>query len=332
MRWARRSVVAIFLFGAHVALAEGCVIPEIDIAGRACPCVEGWRCVDGICVNTAADAAPSDGGLDAPMDAPIADAPTSDAPIVDASGDARDTSTGDAQVDSAVVDSSVDSGMDTGMDAGLDETACDDLHSGALFCDGFESPGLVAWAETRTTMGSASRSTATTYRGDGSLHAETTAGSGRANVIAYELGGRSTGELWARFYLYVPSPYAVTDINVMTIHEDAVPFGGVGVGIFRGDQPYIYFGTASRTAYAPVATITRDRWTCWQLHVEIGSRGAADLRIDGVEVAADTDIDTLPSAGFTSIVTGIGYSDPDQVPATVFVDELIIDDSPVGCD
>jgi hypothetical protein len=67
----RRGLVLLVTLG-----AAGCVLAPIDLAGRPCPCAEGWTCdpENDTCIEGALDG----GARDAPSDAPADDPP--DAP------------------------------------------------------------------------------------------------------------------------------------------------------------------------------------------------------------------------------------------------------------
>ena len=47
----------------------GCVPEAVDLQGRACPCAQGWSCVDDVCIEGEHDGgAATDSGID-PVDA-----------------------------------------------------------------------------------------------------------------------------------------------------------------------------------------------------------------------------------------------------------------------
>lgn len=312
------------------ATATGCVLDDVDLEGARCPCAPGWTCGPGErCVRDGDAGAPDAGSVDAGvMDGGSIDAAGVDAASVDAGAP-------DGGPDAGPPDAgSPDAGPpDAGPpDAGPDDTACDDVHAGALFCDGFESAGFLAWDRLRTRDGTVTQSTTTRHRGMGAMHSQTTAGSGRADAEASPLSALSSGELWIRTYLYLPSGFDLVDMNVTTVHEAVSPYVGVGMGMIAGDRPYIWFGTEGRSAHAPAVTVPRDRWTCWELHIVLDDvSGSADLSIDGVTVAMETGVDTVPGGGMTILVSGLGYTDPTQSSAELFLDELVVDDAPIGC-
>jgi hypothetical protein len=82
----------------------------------------------------------------------------------------------------------------------------------------------------------------------------------------------------------------------------------------------------------PPVVLARDKWTCLQVQMTISaSQGAVRLTVDGEVAAVITPIPTLPASGYRSVTAGIVYSDPDQPPIQLFVDEVVADTSPIPC-
>lgn len=111
-----RMLAPLPLLGALLALG-GCVLPEIELEGRACPCVDSYVCVNGVCVVDGT--APADGGEgeDAAVAPDVGPQPDTGLPP-DSGPDAgpRDVEPMDAPADSGPTDGPV---PDTGpADAG----------------------------------------------------------------------------------------------------------------------------------------------------------------------------------------------------------------------
>jgi hypothetical protein len=69
--------------------------------------------------------------------------------------------------------------------------------------------------------------------------------------------------------------------------------------------------------------LERDRWLCLQMEIGIGGAGSAKLSVDGTVAAVSTGpIETLPPAGYRNISAGIVYSDADQQPIQLLLDEV----------
>jgi len=319
-------------FVVGVALT-GCVLEDVDLEGRACPCGQGWVCDEprAECVRAPRDTGPPDAGPgDAgPMEGGIADA----GPLDGGAGDAgpMDGGTGDAaSSDGGTGDAG---GADAGPpDAGPDETACDDAHAGALFCDGFESPGLIAWDRTMESSGTVTRSTTRSHRGVASLHAATTARSGKASLSS-GLGVMATsGELWLRAWVYLPGGYPLDTVSVLWIGENDPPYAGVSLQATAGEEPHFWVGPEGSPVGSVTLTLPRDRWFCFEGHVVVSdTAGEAEMFVDGVRAGGRTGWDTLPGGGFSHVTTGIEWTSTGQRSAEVRVDEVVVDDAPIGC-
>lgn len=313
---------------ALAVLALGCVPPSIDLRGRACPCGDGWVCVDDECVPEAE--ARRDGGLDAGadggavgMDAGPRDAgPPTDAGPVDAGG----------------ADAGADAGTDAGArdagtpDAGAGETGCDGPLASAVVCDGYESdPG--PWSGATERSGSLERSTTFSAVGAYSLHPETTAVNGQAAVRADGLGPFNDGDLWVRTNIYVPASASIFDFTFLYVGSVVMPYQGVSLGIGRDGRAGAY-STISSTYVSDFDRLIfpRDRWVCFELHVAVSeTAGAVEVYMDGALAASRTALDTLPIGEFTYAATGIDYTDPTQGPLEIYLDEYALSRARLPC-
>lgn len=311
---------------ASVLVAAGCSVDAVDLEGKECPCATGYRC-DLATYTCVRGPPPFDGGSidDAAVDALPVDAPGVDAPALDAAG--RDTGTLDALVPDAP-------GLDAGpLDSGLDDTACDDVFTGALFCDSFEMPGFLRWNEVREMSGDVTHATDRAYRGAASLRAESLAPSGQADVIGYSSTPLTSGTATLRAYVYVPSGPAFTDVAILASHENSAPLQGIAFGVRDGERPYVYSSTAGVSIPAPTVRMPRDRWVCVVLTLTIhDTAGSFELRVDDEIAVSRTGVDTRPAGGYATLVAGVSYTSPAQAPIALYIDELAIDDSPIGCD
>jgi hypothetical protein len=265
-------------------------------------CDVGERCIAGTgCVALGPDAGPSDSG---PPDGGPPDAPA-DAP----------------------------------RDAGpppLDDTACDDVHAGAIVCDGFESGDGSMWGATIESPGGALDVLGpppVPYRG---AYAVSARWAMDARVEAYlelePLGTpRTSGDLYLRGYVYVPGTTAFDTVNFLGLGENVSPVEGTTVMLRMGSLA-TYSGTAGTTLQSSFA-LPRDTWLCVELHVRIGNAGAIDLYADEMRVAGADPIDTLPGGGISRLTIGAAQYDPRTTPAgTIHLDEVVLDDAPIGCD
>jgi len=298
-------------------LLGGCVVEELDLEGRACPCVSGWRCEDGVCVEGEPTA--GDAGSDAA--APDAGPLGTDAGPLGSDAGAADAGAGDAGP------------MDAGFDAGPppDPTACDDALSGAIFCDGFEvDDAFVTWSEGASTRdGTIERVTDIVYRGAAALRAETALPSGRAALV-HDIPVTTSGTLWLRAYVYVPAGAEITHFDMLSVRDGLDPFHGVVIAM--RDSTFLYVHE-TMTAHGMAPLPARDRWVCVELEVAVSDvEGELRLYMDGAVEAEATGIDTLPAGGHRQVGVGLLFTGSTQGATTVRYDEYAVGTSRLPCD
>ena len=341
----RLSVAA----AAALLSSAGCVLDEVDLEGHACPCALGWVCDDsrGVCVRGGAG---GDGGaLDArepdELDGGGTDARSIDASRVD-TGSPVDANGMDAgAMDAGAMDAGPrdagpreagppDAGPpDTGPpDAGPpDMTACDDLYAGASFCDGFESSGLSGWGWRNEVSGVVERTTVRAYRGTGSMRATTSAGSGRAALGAI-FPTVSSGDIWFRAYLYIPSGYTMDTVSLLALTEGVDPWEGTALQAVSLDRAHVWVGPEGR-AFTATDIVPRDRWFCYRGHLVLSNTaGVLEAFIDATRVIYQTGIDTRSTSGLANVIVGVEWSSTAQTTAEVFVDEVVVDVAEARCD
>jgi hypothetical protein len=80
------------------------------------------------------------------------------------------------------------------------------------------------------------------------------------------------------------------------------------------------------------SAIPRDRWVCYELHVTIATAGALEVLVDGTRQVDVGPIDTLTGTAVREVTAGLERAMGDQAPAEIFVDEVVIDTAPIGCE
>lgn len=209
--------------------------------------------------------------------------------------------------------------------------SCDVSRPGALLCESFEAPD-VAWDYTVFEQGLAVRSTANAANGGASLEA-TIDGSDNFKAARWGLNSVlpniTTGELYLREWIFLPSSTVVTDqLSILVAGNRTDPFPSVNLLLRPGSAHVIIEGSD----IPHVQEFPRDRWVCVELDLDVGASGRVELRLDGVVAASEAGIDTQVAGGFTSLDAGIHYATPMQRAARMFVDEVVADTSPIGCD
>ena len=261
------------------------------------------------------DAAPNDAAT--PNDAaPDAAAPSDAAPDDAAANDA-------APNDAALSDAAVGDGGPTNF--------CPD-GSAALFCDGFEDPTFSRWSFKVLSNGTLTRSTTRSRTGAGSLRATTGAASaGTAARYATEVLARQmSGEIWLRYYYYLPSSTLVnTFFSAGVVSEISPPYDGFALIVHATRVDIAALGIT----YTGTLQFPRDRWTCVELHVQIDpTAGIYEAYLDGMLAVRSSPTDTLPADGYTSAEVGVHYADVAQGPLDVYVDDVVVANTRIACD
>ena len=231
-------------------------------------------------------------------------------------------------LDAAIFDAALpDAG---GGDAGLDETSCDDLHAGALFCDGFEAPLPGAWDSSRETGGSVGLSSLA-YRGSSSLEAVSTAPSAFVYLRSGAIAGVSD-DLFVRFYLYLPAGQEIADLNLVYAGEGAAPFGGLALGLFDGGRVFA-LGLPADVRVSTGESVDTERWVCLEAHVSMDpAAGVIEIFVDGVPRGRAEGLDTFADTGVTGMNVGLGRTAAAQPPVRVLLDEFVASRTRIGCD
>jgi hypothetical protein len=261
-----------------------------------------------------------------PLDAAALDASSRDAGALHGESDAGRFDAG--QTDAGQPDAA--SRLDGAIDAGA-FNACPE-RSDALFCDGFEDPAFSRWSYDIKMNGTLSRSTAQHRSGAGSLQA-TTGAAGTTNVARYgaePFGHQKSGEIWLRYYYYLPSTTTVSSgFSTGVVAEIEQPYFGFSL-IVRATRVDIGQGN---TMYQGTLSFPRDHWTCVELHVQIDqSAGFFEAYLDGALAVRSPATNTLPAQGYTSADVGIHYTDTNQGPVEAFVDDVVAARNRVPCD
>ncbi|MBO6935927.1 MAG: hypothetical protein JJ863_13165 [Deltaproteobacteria bacterium] len=288
-----------------VALGVGlaaCTVGDIDLDDRPCPCIDGYRCVGGVCVEEVG----ADGGPDSGPD---------DGGPVDSGPDGGDR------------DSFVDGGGTDGFrDGGLLEGCEAEIGRRVLFCDDFESDLATSGWASDTEFGTTSR----VDLGASGFGArmETTTSAGTA-AIDHAIPARNSGALWARAWVRVPAPSFASPVR----GRDALSIGSGSersVRVIAGDDGRLALevdGTLDEAA-SPAALETG---VCVRLEVALASTsaGSATLYVGGTEVARVIDTPTLPASGDVDRVwSGIVEVDG---PIALEVDDIAVDSAELDC-
>lgn len=279
--------------------------------------------------NEAGSTSPSDSGV---MDSDASGMQSSDASTGGATPPKPDA--GDDDDDDDDQGNMPDSGA---ADSGpiITSTLCPE-RPGALFCDSFEDPMLMRWSDgyTLTTNTTLARSMVRAHTGTWSLLAEITQkGAGTQARKAMKVYAKQTsGDAWLRFWSYVPTSSAITvHLSVGVLSELPMPYDGFELRLLP-DHIDI---NSTAGVFQNAMQFPRDRWVCVELHVKIDATdGVYEVYFDGATTPTISSgkANTLPQDGFTAGEVGIHYADPNQGPAQVWVDDVVMSKSRFPCE
>jgi hypothetical protein len=226
-----------------------------------------------------------------------------------------------------------DADRDAGSDAGAGE--CNGAHAGALLCSGFEASDLVSDWDERVIEGAGAleRSTLRAHDGRASLHASTTSMMSVA-VLQKTFTPLLSGDVYLRLYLYVPSNLPTQTLNFLFVGDVPTPDPFVGVDFNFEDGAISTFSPQSiPDRQTGTLTIPRDRWFCFRVHVAIGDDdGSVQSFVDDALALETMDIDTLPANGVRQLRAGVDWSSEQDAFFEIYVDDVVLDTAPVGCD
>lgn len=311
----------------------------------------GMTLPDGSISDAAADGGGGSGG--GGMDAGKGDAAVLDAS--DGPGDGGDSGSGGGSGNGGTDAGDVlDAGMpDSGEpDSGLTDSGTTDSGTAdpvkpiwtedcpgipeVLFCDDFEDGDISTKWDTPIHMrGSTARTTDQKHAGTYAMRATTSASTStvqsRARLPVQALGHRKSGDLWARYFYYLPSSVTLTQkfsTGVISEHED--PFFGFSVVIYPDG---VGLESGLQESKNTSTTFPRDTWVCVEMHVRVdASAGSFELYMDSTLIPTGfTSLDTLPDQGYTNFEIGVHYADFNQGAITVYTDDVKLGTSRLGC-
>jgi hypothetical protein len=312
-------IVAVLFAGG--VLFPGCVLGDVELEGRPCPCATGWTCdeAENVCVRSdGRDGGTRDGGT---RDAgPRDGGPDSD---IEDAGTARDGGPDGSAEDGGPEDAGTDAGVDTGPPPDV------------LFEEDFERGDFTRWSYRNETNGAVTNvnDAASARRGARYLRARSTSAGG-SGALGFRMGAPySSGDLWVRTYVRVPSAsnldrgatFAAFGISMPPWDSASFQLEARAVSTYVSTTPRYDEGTES---------LDRDRWHCVVGHVVVGDApaGSIDVFVDGVAAVRSIGLDTLSIEGWSVLEIGISYTAPEQPPTEIWIDDVTLATTPLGCE
>lgn len=205
------------------------------------------------------------------------------------------------------------------------DSICDDRPD-ALACDGWETVTLAGWQRGVNDGNVAEAQGEEVWRGAGAFHATARELSQAWILQAGLLTDLAIEELHVRAYVRPAGEARLVGLLDAEPPEDEVVVGVDAAGI-----PYALFTSANLTV-AATEPLPAD-WSCVEL--EIYDRGLENrgvvLSVDGAVVAERMAFAPAPPGGLDDLRVGL-WGVPEGAAPEVFVDDLVVDTAPVGCD
>lgn len=231
---------------------------------------------------------------------------------------------------------------DTSRDSGAGDAAsgdsgplvdCTMTYPATRLCSGFEQSGMGEWDYDITTEGTTDLSTTRAYRGTHSLEIQTTAVDAYKEARwgkNYVLDAVMTGDIYVRAYYWLDASTVVTDqLSILIVTSGVDPYPSANVLLVPGEM---HSNIDGESATAPFE-FPRDRWVCLRMHLVVAATGGSiDIAVDGATVLSKANIDTRVANGYTNVDVGVHYATPAQTASRMWIDEVVIDTSPIACD
>jgi hypothetical protein len=179
------------------------------------------------------------------------------------------------------------------------------------------------------------RTSAPTHRGDGALDSIKFDPGDADPIYADVLGQRTSGHLYLRAYLYVPSSVSITPADsrasLLVLGESSGALGGLSLVLWSDALSLQINGQVVSDVKAQYV-IARDQWLCTQIDFEIAAEGAARLRVDGQLIAEGTR-NTLMPTHYERLWLGVNWVAPEQAEdVRTLYDDVVVSTRDIACD
>jgi hypothetical protein len=201
-------------------------------------------------------------------------------------------------------------------------------------CDGFEDATINARWSQDTSGGTFTLDNTFSYRGNQSLHLHdngaASAGADPFTNLVTHMAFPLSGVAYARVFFYFPPTYPGAFNQVMNFSDES----GNGVAFAtKTDNPLLNDYTTPVAYNQSSTTIPLGQWVCLSMSVVQGTNpGAVKLFVKDAEVT-DVTANNTGTPTWSHIYIGMDWvGNPANQPATdIWIDEVVINDSPVLC-
>jgi hypothetical protein len=145
-----------------------------------------------------------------------------------------------------------------------------------------------------------------------------------------------TGRFFARAFYYLAGPQQGLTQTLMSAYQTDPPNNGVNLAV-DGSGHLLLEGLSGKSTTSSL-TVARNQWVCVEWEVDVSSSatsldGAMRVWLDEVLAASvqGTATQLSPPLGSFNIGASVYYTPVDLQEADQWIDELIVDNQPIGC-
>lgn len=210
-----------------------------------------------------------------------------------------------------------------------------DITCPGWICEDFEADNTLPLAWDAERGAGATRVQAPVHTGQSALR-HTATGEHSWSALVYTLPETVvTGNVGARFYLYLPAGNLEGRVNLLAIErQDAF---NIDVNLLRKTNdtaPYIevYSHHTGRRDTTALPVSVEDQWLCIQVNARISeTEGSVDVFRQGELVLSSETGDTLPAGGVDQVALGIYWTEEGQTHSELVLDDVALGPSVAAC-
>ncbi len=210
-------------------------------------------------------------------------------------------------------------------------------HADALFCDGFESGDFSQW--TNDGAGDPLTLVNMAHSGEFAALGETNGVGDQARFEASWATPVTSGSVFARAYFFIPAGTVTTQSTLFSMHgkdgnriaivlstKNDVP----GTTFISNDLP-----NGGGGDYSTPEAVALGKWECMELEINVAAapNGYIKLSKNGKPFDAGnrTNVNTAVPGGYDGLRLPASYSAQEE-PFAAYVDDVVVDTKPIGCD
>lgn len=235
-------------------------------------------------------------------------------------------------------DADADTDTDTTLRLDTESTECETTYNNALVCTGFEGGISLDTHNISADGGTLEIVTTPAYKGKAALHASTVGDRDYANVSGV-FDPLFTNAVYFRAYYFIPAGEITGAVKLAAFEGFDPTLDGDELNVdFMVGQAGNFYVYLHEPQQSPTGLISRnglmptDKWFCLRGGVEISdTAGSVVLAIGREEAVNAANLDTLSANGISWADFGVGWTDGVTNSVDVYIDDIVVDTSPIPC-